>query len=164
LSTDAGADGEEVIVGVGSGVGVRSIFRRFGSAFSDSSSSLSCLRTDDLAGEDDDAGEDDESGPGPGADATVGVGVRGQGSVVVAGAGAGVGQDDDEGVSSSTTIGGGVCAEDDFLVQVAAPHVHLSMIYHAEQSARVPQGERRGRTCVISASLRSRCTRTLRSA
>ena len=122
--------------GVGVGVGTRSCcstFRRFGSAFSDSSSSsLSCLR---LEGEDD-AGDDDESVPGAGADAIVGVGVRGRGSivvvVVVVGAGGGVGgagEEADEGVlSSSTTIGGGEGAVDVFLVDAAtAPHVHFSM-------------------------------------
>ena len=132
LSTDAG-----VGIGVGAGVGVRSsIFRRFGSAFSDSSSSsLLCLR---LVGDDDeDTDDDDESVPGAEAeDATLGVGVRGRGSVVVivvvVGSGAGVGgvgEDADEGVlSSSTTIGGGVGAVDIFLVDAAAaPHVHLSM-------------------------------------
>ena len=160
--------------GVGVGVGTRpccSTFRRFGSAFSDSSSSsLSCLR---LEGEDD-AGDDDESVPGADADAIVGVGVRGRGSivvvVVVVGAGGGVGgagEEADEGVlSSSTTIGGGEGAVDVFLVDAAtAPHVHFSMNYGRQTISTNSTPPRETElTCVISTSLRSRCTRTLRSA
>jgi hypothetical protein len=68
---------------------------------------------------------------------------------VVVGAGVGAdadaGEDAADGVSSSTTIGGGEGAVDDFLVQVAAPHVHLSMSCHARLSARLPQDGQTGR-------------------
>ena len=151
----------------GGGVGVHSIFRRFGSTISPSSSSSSpraCLRPD--AGEDDDGG--DESGPG----LVAGVGVRGQGSVAGVGAGAGVtdvGEDAEdaraEGDSVCATIGGVVEAVGGILHD-AAPHVHFSTnchgrIYIYALARKAPRMER---TCVISASFRSRCTRILRSA
>ena len=167
VSTTSGADAGAV------GVGVRSILRRFGellhSTFSVSSSSLSCcLRTDDLlvsGVEEDDDDDDDESGPGPGA----GVGVHGRDSTFGASAGADAGDDADDGkaggVPSRTTCGGGVEVAEATgdILDAAAPHVHLSVNCHAGLSTRARGGARDGRTCIISASFRSRCTRSLRS-
>jgi hypothetical protein len=56
--------------------------------------------------------------------------------VVVDPRGTDAGEDTDDGISSSTTIGGGLGAVDDFLTE-AVPHEHFSMNCHARELPRV---------------------------